>query len=180
MRAKNDTDYLVNLPVLILSKINNMKITLLVIGKTEADYLIKGINEYLKRLKHYVPFELNVIPALKNTKNLTEEQQKDKEGELLLAQIKPTDTIILLDENGKQFSSVKFSWYIEKYMIAGTRNLVFIVGGPYGFSNDVYNKSNGKISLSEMTFSHQMVRLIFVEQLYRAMTILKGEPYHHQ
>ena len=157
-----------------------MKITLLVIGKTEADYLKRGIEEYLKRLKHYIPFELLVIPALKNTKNLSEVQQKQKEGELILSQIKQGDNLILLDENGKQYSSVKFANYIEKFMIAGTRNIVFVVGGPYGFSDDVYQKSNGKISLSSMTFSHQMVRLIFVEQIYRAMTILKGEPYHHQ
>lgn len=157
-----------------------MKISLLVIGKTEADYLIKGIDEYIKRLKHYIPFELLVVPALKNTKNLSELQQKQKEGELLLAQIKPTDTLILLDENGQTFSSVKFAAYLEKFMVAGTRSMVFVVGGPYGFSDEVYQKAAGKISLSEMTFSHQMVRLIFAEQVYRAMTILKGEPYHHQ
>ena len=157
-----------------------MKITLLVIGKTEADYLKKGIDVYLKRLEHYLPFSLEVIPALKNTKNLTEEQQKQKEGELILTQIKPGDYLVLLDENGKQFSSVKFAGYIEKMMIAGTRSMIFVIGGPYGFSEQVYQKANSKISLSEMTFSHQMVRLIFVEQVYRAMTILKGEPYHHQ
>lgn len=157
-----------------------MKITLLVIGKTEADYLIKGIEIYQKRLEHYISFALNVIPALKNTKTLSEFQQKQKEGELLLAQLKPTDILVLLDENGKQFSSVGFASYLEKQMVGGTRSMVFVVGGPYGFSDDVYQKATGKISLSEMTFSHQMVRLIFVEQLYRAMTILKGEPYHHQ
>jgi len=157
-----------------------MKITLLVIGRTEADYLIKGIDIYQKRLEHYIPFSINVIPALKNTKTLSELQQKQKEGELLLAQIKPTDVLILLDENGKQFSSVAFASYLEKQMVAGTRSMVFVVGGPYGFSDEVYKKATGKISLSEMTFSHQMVRLIFVEQIYRAMTILKGEPYHHQ
>ena len=159
---------------------NTMKITLLVIGKTEADYLKKGIDIYLKRLVHYLPFSMVVIPALKNNKNLTEEQQKQKEGELILSQTKPGDQLILLDENGKQFSSVKFSRYLEKMMVAGTRSIVFVVGGPYGFSEQVYQKASGRISLSEMTFSHQMVRLIFVEQMYRAMTILKGEPYHHQ
>lgn len=157
-----------------------MKITLLVIGKTEADYLKKGIDEYLKRLKHYVPFSIQVIPALKNTKKLSEEQQKQKEGELILNQLKSTDSLVLLDENGKQFTSVKFSKYIQKFMVAGTRSMVFVVGGPYGFSDQVYQKAVDKVSLSEMTFSHQMVRLIFAEQVYRAMTILKGEPYHHQ
>lgn len=157
-----------------------MKISLLVIGKTEADYLKKGIDIYLKRLKHYVPFSMDLIPALKNTKNLTEEQQKQKEGELILSQIKPGEILILLDEKGKQYSSVKFARYMEKMMIAGTRSIVFVVGGPYGFSEQVYQKANNKISLSDMTFSHQMVRLIFVEQIYRAMTILKGEPYHHE
>jgi 23S rRNA (pseudouridine1915-N3)-methyltransferase len=157
-----------------------MKITLLVIGKTEADYLVKGISIYQSRLEHYVPFSLNVIPALKNTKTLSELQQKQKEGELLLNQLKPTDTLILLDENGKQFSSVGFANYLEKQTVAGIRSMVFVVGGPYGFSDTVYQRATGKISLSEMTFSHQMVRLIFLEQLYRAMTIIKGEPYHHQ
>ncbi|HKM93532.1 MAG TPA: 23S rRNA (pseudouridine(1915)-N(3))-methyltransferase RlmH [Prolixibacteraceae bacterium] len=157
-----------------------MKITLLVIGKTEADYLKKGIDTYIQRLKHYITFELKVISALKNTKNLNELQQKQKEGELLLAQLNATDTIILLDENGQQSSSIDFAKHIEKQMLAGIKNLVFVVGGPYGFSNEVNQKSVGKISLSKMTFSHQMVRLIFTEQLYRAMTILKGEPYHHQ
>lgn len=157
-----------------------MKITLLVIGKTEADYLKKGIDEYVKRLKHYIPFSIQVIPALKNTKNLSEEQQKEKEGDLIFAQLKPTDSLVLLDENGKMFSSVKYANYIQKYMLAGTRNLVFVVGGPYGFSDTIYQKAIDKISLSPMTFSHQMVRLIFAEQIYRGMTILKGEPYHHQ
>lgn len=157
-----------------------MKITLLVIGKTESDYLKKGIDTYIQRLKHYVAFELKVVNALKNTKSLNELQQKQKEGELLLAQLSTTDTIVLLDENGQQSSSIDFAKYIEKQILAGTKNLVFVVGGPYGFSDEVHQKSAGKISLSKMTFSHQMVRLIFTEQLYRAMTILKGEPYHHQ
>lgn len=157
-----------------------MKITLLVIGKTEADYLRKGIEEYAKRLVHYVPFTMEIIPALKNTKNISEDQQKQKEGELILDQIKTGDFVVLLDENGKQFGSVKFSQYVQKIMLTGTRCMVFVVGGPYGFSEQVYQRANYKVSLSEMTFSHQMVRLIFVEQLYRALTILKGEPYHHQ
>lgn len=157
-----------------------MKISLLVIGKTDSDYLIKGIEIYLKRLQHYIPFSLIVVPALKKTKNLSEEQQKQKEGELLLGQINSADTIVLLDENGQQFTSLEFSKYIQKNMIAATRNLVFVIGGPYGFSDAVYQKASGKIALSTMTFSHQMVRLIFTEQLYRAMSIINGEPYHHQ
>ena len=157
-----------------------MKITLLVIGKTETDYLKKGIDMYLQRLQHYVSFSVKVVPALKKTKNLTEEQQKQKEGELLFNQISTTDTIVLLDENGKQYDSVGFSKFIQKNMISATRSIVFVIGGPYGFSDEIYQRASGKISLSPMTFSHQMVRLIFIEQLYRAMTIIKGEPYHHQ
>nr|WP_320117486.1 23S rRNA (pseudouridine(1915)-N(3))-methyltransferase RlmH [uncultured Marinifilum sp.] len=156
-----------------------MKISLLVIGKTDKDFVIKGIEEYRKRLVHYLPFELVIIPDLKNTKNLSENQQKQKEGELILDKVKNSDTLILLDENGKEFSSVGFSKFIEQKMIAGVKNLIFVIGGPYGFSKDVYNKAQGKVSLSKMTFSHQMIRMIFVEQLYRAMTIIKGEPYHH-
>jgi 23S rRNA (pseudouridine1915-N3)-methyltransferase len=156
-----------------------MKITLLVIGKTDKDFVKKGIDEYQKRLVHYLPFELKIIPDLKNTKNLSENQQKQKEGDLILDKIKPTDSLILLDEKGKEFSSVDFSKFIEQKMVSGSRNLVFVIGGPYGFSDDVYSKAQGKISLSKMTFSHQMIRMIFTEQLYRAMTILKGEPYHH-
>lgn len=157
-----------------------MKIKLLLIGKTDSDILSKGVDDYLKRLKHYIPFEMSIIPDLKNTKNLTESQQKKKEGELILNFIKSGDFVVLLDEKGKEYTSVGFSGFIEKQMISGLKSLVFIVGGPYGFSDDVYIKSNSKISLSRMTFSHQMVRLIFTEQLYRAMTIIKGEPYHHQ
>lgn len=156
-----------------------MKATLLVIGKTDKDFVKKGIDEYQKRLVHYLPFEFKIIPDLKNTKNLSEKQQKQKEGELILDKLKPTDTLILLDENGKEFSSVGFSKFMEQKMIGGTRNLVFVIGGPYGFSDEVYKKAQGKVSLSKMTFSHQMIRMIFIEQLYRAMTIIKGEPYHH-
>lgn len=157
-----------------------MKISLIVIGKTESDYLIKGIDIYLKRLQHYISFKVKVIPALKKTKNLTEKQQKQKEGELLLSQINPTDIVVLLDENGKQYNSVGFSKFIQKNMVSATRSMVFVIGGPYGFSDEIYQRASAKISLSPMTFSHQMVRLIFTEQLYRAMTIIKGEPYHHQ
>ncbi|MCY1634518.1 23S rRNA (pseudouridine(1915)-N(3))-methyltransferase RlmH [Marinifilum sp. D737] len=156
-----------------------MKATLLVIGKTDKDFVKKGIDEYQKRLVHYLPFDFKMIPDLKNTKNLSENQQKQKEGELILEKLKPTDTLILLDENGKEFSSVGFSKFMEQKMVSGTRNLVFVIGGPYGFSEEVYKKAQGKVSLSKMTFSHQMIRMIFIEQLYRAMTIIKGEPYHH-
>lgn len=157
-----------------------MKIKLLLIGKTDSDILSKGVNDYVKRLKHYIPFEMSIIPDLKNTKNLSESQQKQKEGELILNILKPGDFVVLLDEKGKEYTSVEFSRFIEKQMISGLKNLIFVVGGPYGFSDEVYKKCNLKISLSRMTFSHQMVRLIFTEQLYRAMTIIKGEPYHHQ
>lgn len=156
-----------------------MKIELLVIGKTDKDYLQKGIAVYIDRLKHYTPFELKVIPDIKNTKNLSEEQQKQREGELILKQLQPSDDLILLDENGKQYSSVQFAGNIEKKLISGTKKVVYVIGGPYGFSTDVYQRANQKMSLSPMTFSHQMVRLIFTEQLYRAFTIIKGEPYHH-
>jgi 23S rRNA (pseudouridine1915-N3)-methyltransferase len=156
-----------------------MKVKLIVIGKTDSKYLIEGIAEYQKRLKHYLPTDFIVIPDIKNTKNLSEDQQKKKEGELILGQIQQGDFVVLLDENGKQYSSVEFSKFIEKQMVAGLKNMIFVIGGPYGFSDEVYNRANFKLSLSKLTFSHQMVRLIFWEQLYRAMTILKGEPYHH-
>ncbi|MDE5420349.1 23S rRNA (pseudouridine(1915)-N(3))-methyltransferase RlmH [Labilibaculum sp. DW002] len=156
-----------------------MKIILLVIGKTDKDFVKNGIEEYQKRLVHYLPFEINIIPDIKNTKNLSENQQKQKEGALILDKVKAGDHLILLDEGGKEFSSVAFSKFIEQKMIGGTKKLVFVIGGPYGFSDDVYRKAQGKVSLSKMTFSHQMIRMIFTEQLYRAMTIIKGEPYHH-
>lgn len=156
-----------------------MKITFILNGKTEDDYLLKGISIYEQRLKHYVPFETIVIPALKNTKALSTEQQKQKEGELILKHLQSSDKLILLDENGKEYNSVNFSEFIQQQMNSGIKNLVFVVGGPYGFSDEIYKRANGKISLSKMTFSHQMVRLFFVEQLYRAMTILRNEPYHH-
>ena len=158
----------------------SMKITLILNGKTDDDYLLTGISAYEKRLKHYIPFETVVIPALKNTKALSIEQQKEKEGELLFKEIQSTDRLILLDEGGKEYNSVDFSGFLQQQMNTGIKNLVFVVGGPYGFSDEVYKRANGKISLSRMTFSHQMVRLFFVEQLYRGMTILKNEPYHHQ
>jgi 23S rRNA (pseudouridine1915-N3)-methyltransferase len=157
-----------------------MKITLLVIGKTEDKYLIDGLDKYLSRLKHYIGFNMTVIPDIKNTKNLTEAQQKTKEGELILKQLSNLDLVILMDERGKKYTSLQFSDYLNKQMIGSVQHLVFIVGGPYGFDQTVYDRANGKISLSDMTFSHQMVRLFFVEQLYRAFSILKGEPYHHE
>lgn len=157
-----------------------MKITLILNGKTEDDHIIKGFNIYEQRLKHYISFETVVIPALKNTKALSVDQQKQKEGELILKQIQNSDKLLLLDENGKEYNSVGFSEFIQQNMNSGIKNVVFVVGGPYGFSDEIYKRANGKISLSKMTFSHQMVRLFFIEQMYRAMTILKNEPYHHQ
>ena len=156
-----------------------MKITLLVVGKTTDSHIEALIQEYQKRLTHYLPFTLQVIPELKNTKALTSEQQKQAEGELILRTITPATDLILLDEHGKEYRSIEFADYIQKRMSSG-RDVVFVVGGPYGFSEVVYQRANGKISLSKMTFSHQMVRLFFVEQIYRAMTILRGEPYHHE
>ena len=157
-----------------------MKITLLVVGKTNEKYFNDAINEYIGRLKHYISFEIIVIQDIKNVKNMTIEQQKDKEGEEIYKHVNTNDYVILLDECGKEYSSVKFADYIEKKMIAGSRRIIFVIGGSYGFSQKVYDLANDKVSLSKMTFSHQMVRLIFVEQLYRAMTILKGQPYHHE
>lgn len=156
-----------------------MKITLIAVGKTEDKYLIEGIEKYLNRLKHYINFNLLIIPDVKNTKNLTEAQQKSKEAETILKQLNNTDVIVLMDEKGKKYSSVLFANYLNKQMIGSVQNLVFIIGGPYGFDESIYKRANASISLSDMTFSHQMVRLFFVEQLYRAFTILKNEPYHH-
>lgn len=157
-----------------------MKICLLVIGKTDEEYLRKGLDIFTRRIPHYILFEMKIIPDIKNSKNLSEEQQKDKEGELILQQVTSSDEVFLLDENGMEASSVEFARFLEKKMLSGLKRLVFVIGGPYGFSPSVYARANGKVSLSKMTFSHQMVRLIFTEQLYRAFTILKGEPYHHQ
>jgi len=157
-----------------------MKIELLVIGKTDNKIIKDGFEIYEKRLTHYIPFSMNIIPDIKNVKNMSIEQQKEKEGIEILKRIDNTDLIILLDENGKEFTSKGFSEFIEQKSIAGTKKLIFVIGGPYGFSKEVYQRSNSKISLSKMTFSHQMVRMIFAEQLYRAMTIIKGEPYHHE
>ena len=157
-----------------------MNIRLLTIGKTDNKALQTLIDDYTKRLTFYVKFDLEIIPDIKNVKNLSEAQQKEKEGELILSKITPTDQLILLDENGKTFSSVGFSDFLQKKMNAGIKTLVFVIGGPYGFSETVYQKAQGKVSLSEMTFSHQMVRLFVIEQIYRGFTILRNEPYHHQ
>lgn len=156
-----------------------MKILLLVIGKTDEDYLITGIKKYVGRLGHYVSFEMKEIPDIRNRKTLSEEQQKKAESFLLLQQLQPGDHVVLLDENGTSYTSMAFAENLEKLMASGAKRIVFVIGGPYGFAQEVYDKANAKMALSAMTFSHQMVRLIFVEQLYRAFTILKGEPYHH-
>ncbi len=157
-----------------------MHITLIAIGKTDKSELEELISIYEKRLKHYIKFQMVVIPDIKNRKNLSEAQQKEKEGELILAQLQPTDTLVLLDEKGKQYTSTDFAQFLQKKMNSGIKNLVLVIGGPYGFSDAVYAKSSGRISLSKMTFSHQMVRLFIVEQIYRGFTILRNEPYHHQ
>lgn len=156
-----------------------MKIELIQVGKTVNKIFVEGINEYLGRIKHYVPFNITTIPEVKNTKSLSESQQKTLEGTLILKQLQAQDTVVLLDEHGKEFRSVEFAAWLEKQQQVA-RRLVFVIGGPYGFSESVYERANGKISLSKMTFSHQMVRLIFCEQLYRACTIIQGEPYHHE
>ena len=157
-----------------------MTIKLLVIGKTDNKQLQLLIDDYQKRLGFYIKFKFEVIPDLKKAKNLTEDQQKKKEGELILNQLKSSDVLILLDEKGIQMDSIRFSLYLQKHMNSGIKQLVFVIGGPYGFSNEVHKKAQGQLSLSKMTFSHQMVRLFFIEQLYRGFTILKNEPYHHR
>ncbi len=157
-----------------------MTIKLIAIGKTDNKQLQQLIDDYQKRLGHYIKFRFEIIADIKNSKNLTEAQQKQKEGELILNKLSTSDVLILLDENGKQLDSVGFSNYLQKHMNSGIKQLVFVIGGPYGFSQDVYSASRGKLSLSKMTFSHQMVRLFFIEQLYRGFTILRNEPYHHK
>ncbi|GAA4267911.1 23S rRNA (pseudouridine(1915)-N(3))-methyltransferase RlmH [Hyunsoonleella aestuarii] len=156
-----------------------MTIKLLAIGKTDNKELVSLIEDYKKRLGFYIKFTLEIIPDIKKVKNLSQAQQKEKEGELILNKINTTDVLILLDEKGKELNSISFSNYLQKHMNSGIKQLVFVIGGPYGFSQEVLKKANGKISLSKMTFSHQMIRLFFVEQLYRGFTILRNEPYHH-
>ena len=157
-----------------------MKVILLSIGKTDDVEIRIILDKYIKRLGHYLPFEYTDIPDLKNTKNLSDKEQKKQEGEFILKQLQPSDYLVLLDDKGKEFSSVAFSQYLEQKSNSGIRRIVFVIGGPYGFSDEIYARANEKLSLSRMTFTHQMVRVIFVEQLYRAMTILNHEPYHHE
>ena len=157
-----------------------MKIELAVIGKTSIGYLKQGIDEYIKRLKHYVPFEIKYIDDIKKTKNISEDQQKRTEGAKILSLLDKSDFVVLLDEHGKEYTSMQYSSYIQKRMLSGAKKVVFVIGGPYGFSQEVYDRANDKISFSKMTFNHEMIRLIFTEQLYRAYTIINHEPYHHE
>lgn len=157
-----------------------MKIELAVIGKTSIGYLKQGIDEYIKRLKHYVPFEIKYIDDIKNTKNISEDQQKRTEGAKILSLLDKSDFVVPLDEHGKEYTSMQYSSYIQKRMLSGAKKVVFVIGGPYGFSQEVYDRANDKISFSKMTFNHEMIRLIFIEQLYRAYTIINHEPYHHE
>ena len=157
-----------------------MKITRAVVGKTSTGYLEQGVAEYVRRLSHYVSFNIQYIADLKNTKNLTVEQQKTSEGKLIIQSLEKSDYVVLLDEHGREYTSLQFADYVQKRMSSGVRRVVFVVGGPYGFSQEVYDRANDKLSLSKMTFSHEMIRLIFTEQLYRAYTILNHEPYHHE
>jgi 23S rRNA (pseudouridine1915-N3)-methyltransferase len=156
-----------------------MKSELILVGKTNDPLYVSGIDDYAERINHYLPFAIRTVPALKNTKNITQEQQRHAEGEQILKLLQPSDTVVLLDEHGKENTSMEMAkWLANKQQTS--KNLVFVIGGPYGFSQEVYNRANEKIALSKMTFSHQMVRLIFAEQLYRACTIIKGESYHHE
>lgn len=156
-----------------------MKTTLLVVGRTVEPHFIAAIEDYAQRTRRYLPFDIEVIPELKNTKSLPEEVQKEKEGELILKALQPGDVVVLLDEKGREMRSVEFAEYMKQKMNTVNKRLVFVIGGPYGFSPKVYAAAHEKLSLSRMTFSHQMIRLLFVEQLYRAMSILNGSPYHH-
>ena len=156
-----------------------MKTVLIQVGKTVNKHFVTVIDDYVGRINHYMPFDVVTIPELKNTKNLSENQQKQAEGELILKQLQPTDTVVLLDEHGTEFRSIQFARWLEQKQQT-SRRLVFVIGGPYGFSPAVYSRANEQVSLSKMTFSHQMIRLTFTEQVYRACTIIKGEPYHHE
>lgn len=156
-----------------------MKTELILVGKTTNKHFVACINDYVERIGHYMPFSITTIPELKNAKSLSEDQQKEREGELIMKQVQASDTVVLLDEHGSQMRSIEFASWLQK-MQNSARRLVFVIGGPYGFSPALYQRANQKISLSPMTFSHQMVRLVFTEQIYRACTILKGEPYHHE
>lgn len=156
-----------------------MKTELIQIGKTVNKHFVAVINDYCERISHYMPFTVNTIPDLKNTKSLSEIQQKDREGELILKALQPSDTVVLLDEHGTEFRSIEFASWLERQQHSA-RRLVFVIGGPYGFSSAVYSRADYMLSLSKMTFSHQMIRMTFCEQIYRACTIIKGEPYHHE
>ena len=168
--------------MLLLQKIplSAMKTVLLTVGKTDNEYLTRAVDDYLSRSSHYTPVELRVIPDVRDVRNLTQEQQKEREGQLILRQLQPGDRVILLDEGGNEYTSVEFARWLQQQMNSSCRRLVFIIGGPYGFSPAVYAAAQGKLSLSRMTFSHQMVRVIFAEQFYRALSILHNLPYHHQ
>jgi ribosomal RNA large subunit methyltransferase H len=157
-----------------------MDILLLTVGKTTQPYVIEGIDEYLKRLKRYTSYKIECLPDVKGTRSLTPDQQKEKEGENILSSMSQSDYVILLDERGKEYTSMEFAGYLQKIMASGRKRALFVVGGPYGFSKAVYERADAKISLSKMTFTHEMIRLFFTEQVYRAMTILRGEPYHHE
>ncbi len=157
-----------------------MNITLLTVGKTKIPFVVQGIKEYATRLNRYTPFDIIELPDIKTTKSMTAEKQKELEGEAILAKMLQSDFVVLLDERGREFSSMEFASYIEKLQVSGKKRTIFVVGGPYGFSAAVYNRADAKISLSRMTFNHEMVRMFFVEQIYRAMTILRNEPYHHE
>ena len=156
-----------------------MKTLLILVGKTTDRHFLAGISDYAGRISHYMPFELVTIPELKNTKSLSEDQQKTAEGEMILKLLQPSDTVVLLDEHGRELRSIEFARWLEQKRNTA-RRLVFVIGGPYGFSPAVYARANEQLSLSKMTFSHQMIRLVFTEQVYRACTIIKGEPYHHE
>ncbi|MDE5570961.1 MAG: 23S rRNA (pseudouridine(1915)-N(3))-methyltransferase RlmH [Prevotella sp.] len=156
-----------------------MKTLLIQVGKTVNKHFVAAINDYVERINHYMPFEVVTIPELKNTKNMTEEQQKQAEGDLIMRQLQPSDTVVLLDEHGHEYRSIEYARWLEQKRNTA-RRLIFIIGGPYGFSPSVYARANEQVSLSRMTFSHQMIRLTFTEQVYRACTIIKGEPYHHE
>ena len=157
-----------------------MKITLLTVGKTDRDWVRQGLDVYTSRLKHYIPFVITEIPELKNVSALSKDQIKAKEAELILKNVKPTDDVILLDERGKEYSSMEFAKVLQDKISYIGKDIVFVIGGAYGFSDDVYRRADSRMSLSRMTFSHQMVRTIFAEQIYRAFTIMRGEPYHHE
>lgn len=157
-----------------------MKIALLTVGKTDRDWVKQGLDIYVSRLKHYIPFSINEIPELKNVSALSKEQIKSREGELILKLVKPTDDLILLDERGKEYTSMELAKVIQDKISYSNKDIVYVIGGAYGFSEEVYRRANSKMSLSKMTFSHQMVRAIFAEQIYRAFTIIRGEPYHHE